>query len=249
MILKNLFRIFDFSDKEVLGDGYSNINFIEAIIRKNVRYMEEVETNKAISLAGMRTLIPFALGEFGTDIEVLDFGGGGGKHYVDAKAGMPRKRFKWTILETPEMVRECRLKIRFGNELNFIDNLDKLENAKLDLVFANSSLQYTDEPILQLEKILSLGSRYIFITRTVLSEDQPNVFYQKSKVKENGPSLFEVDSDDRNVSYKVTAATKLQFEHTLSTKYEIKLKIVEEKGAYRNNGQEFNVYGYFCERK
>jgi putative methyltransferase (TIGR04325 family) len=229
--------------------GYSNVDLIESIVAKNIQYQDEVSKSSSIPFAGMRTIVPFALGQFQEKINVLDFGGGGGNHYVEAKVAMPNKNFYWTVLETREMVKQCREQRLSDNQLVFIDKISDLIPMEIDLIIANSSLQYTEDPISQLQQLLEVNSKYIWITRTVLSEFEQVDFSQTSEFKNNGPSISNPNDDARKISYNVRVVPRLTFESTIRTNYKIQLTVLEERGVYQNEGKTFDMYGYFCTRK
>jgi putative methyltransferase (TIGR04325 family) len=197
----------------------------------------------------MRTIFPFALGQFQEKIHVLDFGGGGGNHYIEAKTAMPTKSFIWTVLETQEMVKQCTAKRSPGNELIFIDKISDLIPGDIDLIMANSSLQYTEDPLSKLRELIEVNSKYIWITRTVLSDFEQVDFSQTSDFRNNGPSISIPNDDARKVSYNVTVVPRPLFESIIETKYDIVLIVLEERGVYQNRGNFFDMYGYFCKRK
>jgi hypothetical protein len=45
------------------------------------------------------------------------------------------------------------------DELEFISDFSELQNTKIDFVIANSSLQYTDNPIDHLNKLINLKAK------------------------------------------------------------------------------------------
>jgi putative methyltransferase (TIGR04325 family) len=238
-----------FNRDDRISDGYSNADLIESIVAKNIQYQDEVFKSSSIPIAGMRTIFPFALGQFQEKIHVLDFGGGGGNHYIEAKAAMPTKSFIWNVLETKEMVKQCMAKRSSGNELFFIDKISDLIPEDIDLIIANSSLQYTEDPISRLRELIEVNSKYIWITRTVLTDSEQVDFYQTSDFRDNGPSISNPKDDARKVSYNVTVLPRPLFESVIKTKYDVLLMVLEERGVYKNGGNKFDVYGYFCKRK
>jgi putative methyltransferase (TIGR04325 family) len=235
------------SDKTLTG--YSNQDLIAQVVQKNIKYQDEIIKSVSVPFSAMRTIIPFALGQFAQSVNVLDFGGGGGNHHAEAELAFPDKKFYWTVVETPELVNYCNSHRKSLGQLVFTQKLDDPRIKNLDLIIANSSIQYTDEPLEVLQNLVSLGSRYIFITRTVLSESNPIIFEQVSRFQDNGPSLSKPENDARKASYRVSVASRTSFEEILNHNYEIKLRVLEENGAYIHNGKKYDLYGYFCARK
>ena len=135
------------------------------------------------------------------------------------------------------------------SELTFIDNLGELNDAEIDLIIANGSIQYVEQPLMKLQELLETKSRYVYITRTVLTESGEANFSQISNFRDNGPSIANESTDERKVSYKVNLVPRLLFEAAITNSYDIQLKIVEEIGVFRGEGKEINMYGYFCKRR
>jgi putative methyltransferase (TIGR04325 family) len=229
--------------------GYSNEELIALVVQKNIKYQDEITESLSVPFSAMRTIIPFALGQFAKSVNVLDFGGGGGNHHAEAELAFPDKKFTWTVVETPELVSYCNIHRKSLGQLVFTQKLDDPRIKNLDLIIANSSLQYTHEPLEELQKLVSLGSRYLYITRTVLSESNPIIFEQLSRFQDNGPSLSNPEYDARKASYRVSVASRTDFEEILKDNYEIKLRVLEEEGAYVDKGKKYDLYGYFCARK
>jgi putative methyltransferase (TIGR04325 family) len=236
-------------ESEKILTGYSNEELIAKIVQKNIKYQDEIIKSCTVPFSAMRTIIPFALGEFDQSVNVLDFGGGGGNHHAEAELAFPDKKFSWMVVDTPELVTYCNIHRESLGQPIFTQNLDDPRIKNIDLIIANSSIQYTNEPLEELKKLVSLGSRYIYITRTVLSESDPIIFEQVSRFQDNGPSLSKSEKDVRKVAYRVSVASRTRFEETLNHRYEIQLRVLEEEGAYVNNGRKYDLYGYFCARK
>lgn len=234
--------------EQIEYDGYTNPELIKSIVQKNLQYESELIESRKIPLSGTRILLPFALGKYRKKISVLDFGGGGGSHFAEVRTALPNYEFIWTVLETPEMVRECKAQRRDKN-LHFIDSLSDLKAGNLDLVIANSSIQYTIDPILKLSELTKLGAKYLYITRTVLSENERIDYLQISSIKDNGPSTNSTTRDKRKVAYQVNIVPRDSFEKILSSKYVIQLTISEERGVYQHEGKAYDMFGYFCVKK
>ena len=101
-----------------------------------------------MGLEAFRTLAAIGLSTQGSNLNVIDFGGGG-YHYKLAKIAFGSERtLKWHVVETPEMVSEA---IRIKEpDLGFYDDITDAKNdlVKVDLVFSSSALQYCSDPTL-----------------------------------------------------------------------------------------------------
>jgi hypothetical protein len=63
--------------KIIIDDGYNNQELIDFIIKKNNLYSLDLNDTSQIPLSSIRTLLPFAVGNFSNTVTVLDVGGGG----------------------------------------------------------------------------------------------------------------------------------------------------------------------------
>ena len=172
--------------------GYKSDRLIENIIQKNeiflakkFEYLSEYELQKIV------TAIAHHVANFPKTKEmiVLDFGGGAGHAFRVAEMIFPNLKFNWIVVETSEMVQQCKLRISRKN-LTFISNLSEIPThlRNIDLVFSNSALQYTPDPLKTLEEILALKSKTLFITRTPLTKLEKQIVYmQPSRTLSNGP--------------------------------------------------------------
>ena len=132
-------------------------------------------------------------------LNVLDVGGGSGIHYHIVKSQY-NIDLNWTVLETPEM-----LKFNKNNNfqgLNFSDDIDSLKDVKFDLIYLSSVIQYIPKPYDFLEKIFSLKSNKIIITRTPV-KNQGKEYYalQTSMLSSNGPGELPKNFKDKIVTY------------------------------------------------
>jgi len=139
----------------------------------------------------MRKLVPFAIGDV-KKTRVLDFGESIGNHYQEAKFVLQKQYFERIALETNSIVQCAKKLILSNNKSFFIDDVDLSRNIEFDLIFANSSLQYTPGPNLYPKWLLEMRAKYLYITRTLLSEKSFYHFPQISKLQEHGPG--ELDS-------------------------------------------------------
>lgn len=96
------------------GPGYEDGQFAKVIIEKNkVLKRQLLGPNgndrigtRIMDLSGVaRTMIGISLAAKQTTMNVLDFGGGGGNHYIVAQALLgDRIDFRWNVVETNALV-------------------------------------------------------------------------------------------------------------------------------------------------
>jgi putative methyltransferase (TIGR04325 family) len=98
---------------------------------------------------------------------VLDFGGGLGSDFRRVREMMPSDwSLVWEILETLPMAEAGRKYISEAGLRFFSDWQDA--HGTYDLVLASSSIQYTSDPVLTFERLTSISSRYMIVTRLPL---------------------------------------------------------------------------------
>ena len=115
-------------------------------------------------------------------LTVLDWGGGAGFSYLLSRAVLP---------EDVEIDYHCKdhpLVCCFGRdavpEVNFWDD-DSCLDRQYDLVFASSSLQYSEEWRPLLERLARASNRYLFLTRVPVAFRSPSfVVLQRAHVYE-----------------------------------------------------------------
>jgi SpoVK/Ycf46/Vps4 family AAA+-type ATPase len=115
----------------------------------------------------------------------------------------------WKIEETESFCKVATLTLE-NRELKFHDSIASATeaNIEIDLVFANSSIQYTVNPMLTLKELLELNSKISFITRTPLSIlDDTFEYFQFSLASENGPGILPKQRQ-KLVSYRCSAIKK-----------------------------------------
>jgi len=237
------------SPKIIIDDGYNNQELVDFIIKKNNLYSLDLNDTSQIPLSAIRTLLPFAVGNFSNTVTVLDVGGGGGNHYYEAKFASNIKIFDWTVLETPKMVETAVKFLKPNPELLYATDIQSIAMKKFDLIMANSSIQYIKNPIVFLQDLVEIDSTYLYITRTPLSQHNEYKFAQISRLVDHGPGYLERKQNNELVSTTVRVLSKTIFESILNEKYDIKFVIKEENSVLNFDNQTFDSYGYFCERK
>jgi putative methyltransferase (TIGR04325 family) len=241
-------RIVAFSKQEILY-GYQNSNLVSSIVRRNIIFRKELSTSR-IPAEAFSTIAGIGMAIQGVKkLCVLDFGGGGGNHHAIAQQVYPNIQFTWTIIETGEMVREIKGKISEPG-LSFLDGIEKFDGS-VDLVFSNSAIQYCENPSEILESFKNLKPKYIFLTRTPLTNKNQVIRYvQKSKLSSNGPRIgIDFPEEKIEVSYEATIIPESQMQAIFSEDYEFTCTFKEDKWDDSQFGDLIVNYGYFLTRK
>ena len=232
--------------EKVFKTTYDDVALTTSIIKNTLEYSAFLSKENSIPITSLRTALPFALGEVQHRITVLDFGGGAGTTYFEAKHFFPNKDFRWIVLETKLMANMAQSLNSTTDELEFISDFSELQNTKIDFVIANSSLQYTDNPIDYLTKLTNLKAKYLYITRMPLTNSRSIKVQQISRLGDNGPQIDGKSVDASVISIQATVVSRNEFEDTLARLYQVKHRILEEKGSFNGSGKVFDLFGFFC---
>lgn len=249
-VLKNIpssktFATYDDALKKT-GNGYGNKILIEAIIDKNINYgsSKHIELNKE----NLELVSAISLALEDNSISVVDFGGGCGHHYYTAKKIIKNgNRLDWYVIETPELIEAVK-----NNSLNdSIKFFSKINiQKKINLVYANGSIQYTKSPLATLNSLITLKPKYILISRTPLTYSQePIITIQKSRLSANGPGKLTKIIKDTYIYYPITYSSKKLFEDMLTLEYEIIGISNKTNYTFKVNKHYIETMSYLCKRK
>lgn len=150
-------------------EGYESPELIDVIFRKTVAYEPQGSWPE---IADAKT--------------VLDFGGGCGLHYKQAR--LPSVR--WAIVETSAMVAKAS-EIQTGR-LKFFTDIGSAANwlGDIDVMHSNGAIQYAQDPISTLAELCSLGAKKMLWYRTNLATDRLEKDTQVSRLADNGPGTI-----------------------------------------------------------
>ncbi len=232
-------------------NAYQGEDLTTVVVHKNLIYRDEIKANPSFDLTNLRILIALAGMQTSEKLNVLDFGGGGGSHYVAAKIALGlTKSIQWRVVETVAMSSQAQ---RLSNEeLKFFSDIDGARDSVngFDLVFTSSALQYCPEPLISLESLINLNAPYLFITRTPFVNSLDKIItIQNSRLSNNGPGPLPPCYKDRAVTYPVTYVSRTKVEELINRKYFIKYKINETGDVFDFNDASISMTGYFCIRK
>jgi len=228
-------------------NDYLNSSITDYIVDKSVKFQKQLQTDNVISKNDMSPITALGLCRPANKLKILEFGGGSGNSFYIARKFFHDLKFDWHVIETVFMAESAKNRIH-QEGLYFYSNQNEIVEKDFDLLYINSSLQYTQDPLAELTKLLAIKPEKIFITRQLLTNNQTSKFQQRSKMNANGP-LSSEKSDNTEITYPVIAEKKDAFEQILLQNYDIISVINEEQHVFRYVQSNMNYYGYYCERK
>lgn len=157
--------------------GYEHDELVETVFRKTAAYAAE---SAPLEIHGART--------------VLDFGGGCGVHYKEARSDAVR----WAVVETPAMARRAS-ELQTDN-LRFFTEIDAALAwlGPVDLMHSSGAVQYASDPIACVRQLCGIGAKILLWRRLWLNGASPE--QQKSRLLDNGPGRLP-GALDKTVSY------------------------------------------------
>jgi putative methyltransferase (TIGR04325 family) len=229
---------------------YDNNLIAKVVIEKNIIYRDKLSIKNELDFSSLRTILGISLTAMNLnnkELNVLDFGGGGGYHYFISKIILNTGlKINWHVVETSSIVENSNKLSNF--DLRFFKTIEEASVgiSRFDLILASSSLQYCDNQFLILQKIIKLNAKNIFITRTPFTKGAEVLNkIQFSKLSSNGPGELPFGYKDSTISYPIFIHNSSQFENVFVNDYNLKFKIIEEKNAFIIENDSFDNYGYF----
>lgn len=150
---------------------------------------------------------------------VLDFGGGGGRHGFELiKRGLVKH---WSVVELPQFIETAREVLDIP-QISFLERIPGREDS-FDIGHASNSLQYTECPLAYLEELVAVTSEWLFLEKLVVTSREKSMkFRQVALVSEHSPEGFKlVQPTDSFVSYQVSCPPISDVEHVISKKFKI----------------------------
>jgi len=231
--------------KVIASKGLQYKNFLASKNNKDLANLGSHQISKLLSLISNCEMKE-------NSINILDFGGGAGHHYFLLKKLLNENiTINWVVFETEELVKKCKELGLENPELKFTSNFrcNLIQNTKFDVLYANYSLAYTNEPYLFLQNLLELNFKKFYITNTALNDknDQDVVGVQKSDLATNGvgrtiPTNLKLRN--KTVFYPFTVMSEKRFENLLNKYTTIVFKVKEEQISYVTDKGSFSLFGY-----
>lgn len=167
--------------------GYEHEDLVETVYRKTVAYQAD---GPPLELFGA--------------LKVLDFGGGCGTHYKEARS----ETVRWAVVETPAMV--ARAIDLQTDSLRFFTDVTVAAEwlGSVDLMHSSGAVQFTPDPIETVRQLCGLKAHTIMWKRLWLGGSKPEI--QLSRLADNGPGRLNGLSD-KTVRYERRPMQEDQF--------------------------------------
>jgi putative methyltransferase (TIGR04325 family) len=233
-------------------EGYELDNIVKLEFLRTKKIKEDLERSdymhtSDVDLKGLVSLSAFITKR---TINVIDVGGGCGRHYFYKRKILPADIvLNWYVVETAAM---CQYgKSIESNELHFRDNLaDTIkEVGNIDMVYASGVLQCVDKPWEFLDLITSCKAKFIFFHRLALSTKKDVTVIHKYSLSWNGTYELPQGVEDRIVAYPFTFIEKKKFMEVIQTKYSVLMEFDEQSGVFPVSGEDLVGMGLLCELK
>ncbi len=242
------------SAKDDAKHGYENIDLINLVIEKTINYSKQIYESNHCDISDLSPLISMSM-IYSNSINVIDWGGGAGSHfYAVQKILPPGVKINWCVIETKTMVEQCKKRICEPG-LHFYEHLDEAKiflNNQIDLVFSNSALQYSSEPLSTIRSLIELQPENIFITRTPFSDFEDKMYFvQSSVIIGNGPGQSYSGSIDINqkVKYPLVIVNYQKVLDLLENDFNIKLSWSENNKAFKSKNVKIQTMGLMASKK
>jgi putative methyltransferase (TIGR04325 family) len=227
--------------------SYQDLDLVKLILFKNLQ-LRRAENLTNLEATSFLTIAAVGMAIKNKSIfSVLDFGGGAGHHQFLAKKFFKDVSFDWTVVETEAMSTAAQQGIK-DEGLSFISSLSSIDKAKkFDLIYSNSAIQYTQDPLNTLRGLLNLDFGYFFITRVPLTTGSSQIVYlQESMLSQNGPGPAPYDFQEKWVKYENCIVSKDSFEKILNEALGSWISVDEgfwDSGRFGNRVKTFSYFG------
>ncbi len=209
-------------------NGYENKIISKALKIKTIKFRERLDDNSIVYNIANPNIFALSslLNELSIDKEilnVLDFGGGNGGHYLEILKINPQLKLRWKVIETSEMVFYIS---SFSDEfLTFHDDLTRVieESKTIDVLYTSCTILYTPDPYKFIEIIVNSGAKYIIFNRQSLSKTEGDIIrVQNSLLSWHGSADDkQKDFKDSVIQYPQISVSIKKFEKLVAQKYDI----------------------------
>ena len=185
-----------------------------------------------------------------SQIALLEFGGGAGNHFHLLPTEIQKYISVWVVLETPEMVIECK---QFENKILKFTSSNrewKSYSENIDLVYSSCAIQYSVDPLDQLNRLLESKPSVVCLNRIALTTETKQVEISEfSQILGNGPEVSGyIGQPNQIVKYVSRAMVKSEFENKLNSNYKTVSLIEDGPTAAQKAAGKINVglYSYLA---
>lgn len=187
--------------------AYSNAEVIRLVLAKTKR---AASAPRIDVLVPGDIMLPTLLGAAMSANRVLDFGGAAGFHYLFTQRMFPSRRFRWAVVERPEMVAAAA---ELSSDcLQFFDTIEGAAAwlGHIDMLHSNGTLNYVDAPEHTLDELLSLKASTVTWARTLVGKDR-RIEEHISPLSAHGPGPALQPFDDRPIMHRAVRLMEREF--------------------------------------
>jgi putative methyltransferase (TIGR04325 family) len=236
-------------------DGYENHDLISVVIRKTIRYRDELaaaSTPTRVSATSSCTFVGLlAAAQSGRPLHVIDFGGAAGAHYFLARALLPASSaLRWVVVETEAMAQAAGTMLAC-DELTFSSDLQTAADRllRVDLIHSSGTLQCVEQPYSCLKSLLAVGARHLLLNRLALTRgDHDVITVHESMLSWNGPGAMPDGVTDRKVCYPFVFPQEAEVHRILASAYRRKAEFDDSSGIFPVNNEPIVGLGLLLER-
>ena len=142
-----VFKTFqNFNTASKNNNNYAEKELIEVVVTKAKEFQNTDSNEYVIDSMALKTFFILNILQKSNNLNILDFGGGAGTHYMVLKNYFKNSiNFNWHVIETKELAKEAIDQGLENKELKFFSDINQaIENLEeIDLIYANGSLCYT----------------------------------------------------------------------------------------------------------
>jgi putative methyltransferase (TIGR04325 family) len=171
--------------------GYEHPEVVQVVFQKTLAYKPDADWP---DIAGAKT--------------VLDYGGGCGRHYKQARSDTVR----WAVVETPAMV--ARAKELSTDRLQFFTDISEAAAwlSDIDVMHSNGALHFAEDPEQTAKQLCSIGAeRLIWDRMHLTTEGAPQTGIQTSHLVDNGPGRAPRGITNKAIEYGYTRIPTAKF--------------------------------------
>jgi putative methyltransferase (TIGR04325 family) len=221
-----------------LSKGYDNPAIVSLTTKKGLSYRQHIETCVTPHISDLNVFPLLALinnlSEKKDPINVIDFGGGDGAHYLQLRQLLNKNiGLKWQVVETPEMVKNMR--VFTTNELSFSERLCQViqNTPQIDILYTSGTLQYTSNLYDYIERMVNSNADFLVFNRLSLTINTDDVItIQRSLLSWHGARVVtDVKFVDKEVRYPHTNISIKKFEEMIQKKYAIVCTYDDDTGV------------------
>jgi putative methyltransferase (TIGR04325 family) len=230
---------------------YTDVRLIKHVVNQSIAASKILKENRKINIDSFRVFFAIAMSPEKPS-SVVDLGGAGGYHYLNAKTAYGEAALNWTIVETPEFCMHARQQSEL-NDVHFTSSLTEAFNRydnDVDLFMCSRALQYLPNPLDALREACIALPKRIFLTGLAFSPDgESKRIKQYSSLTSNGPQTGNVSMKQTMVEYELQLLSRSAVEEIISQNFVILYETVEEARVHKLGSQHIPYTGIYAARK